>query len=167
MKSLLLAICLVITWMGTMADELHDDPGKYWDFERLSVAPRFEDAGFPDSKAEGMRDILYDGVGPDGTAAKVFAYVSYPETAPGRMAILLLCLSTAAEGLPCRITPNYGMNTAMPQSPWTGTMQGQSMWRSGTGTWRLLKRLNWMAASGRTMRPMSQTLSLPIPPAFP
>ena len=102
MKSLLLAICLVITWMGTMADELHDDPGKYWDFERLSVAPRFEDAGFPDSKAEGMRDILYDGVGPDGTAAKVFAYVSYPETAPG------------PDGYPAVVLVHGGGGTALP-----------------------------------------------------
>lgn len=102
MKSLICVICLIITGAATMADELCDDPKKYWDFEKLSVAPKFEDATFPDSKAEGMRDILFDGVGPKGTEAKVFAYISYPKTEPG------------PKGYPGIVLVHGGGGTAMP-----------------------------------------------------
>jgi len=102
LKSLLLCSFLFIGGLA-MSDELCDDPNNYWNFENLKQVPAFEDSPFEDSKAEGMRDILFDGVGPNGTPAKVFAYVSYPK-AP----------APSSNGYPGIVLVHGGGGTAMP-----------------------------------------------------
>ena len=73
----------------------HEDPAKYWDFSKLEKVPAYRDSGFPECKAPGVQDILFEGVPrkDKGKPTQVFAYIAYPETpmpAGGYPGILLV-----------------------------------------------------------------------------
>ena len=55
-------------------NEFRDEPTKYWDFGKLQSAPKYRDCPYPDSEYPGMRPILVEGFGPNGTAAEFFCY---------------------------------------------------------------------------------------------
>ena len=60
--------------------DYYEDPAKYWDFNKLTKAPAYRPSGLKQSKADGLQDILFDGVPVNGKTAPVFAYIAYPET---------------------------------------------------------------------------------------
>ena len=66
--------------LGAAGKPYHENPAKYWDFSKLTQAPAYRTAGFEESKADGLQDILFDGVPVNGKKAPVFAYIGYPET---------------------------------------------------------------------------------------
>lgn len=55
------------------------EPGSCWAAAPLFRAPCFRDSPFSDSRSEGLRDILFDGVPVNGKEAPVFAYVGMPD----------------------------------------------------------------------------------------
>lgn len=88
----LLLFC-VAALSAAPAKSYRENPEKYWDFNQLSKAPAYRTAGFEESKADGLQDILFDGVPVKGKKAPVFAYIGYPETpmpAGGYPAVLLV-----------------------------------------------------------------------------
>ena len=56
-----------------------DCPGSRWSAGPLFRVPEFRDSPFPDSRASGLRDILFDGVPVNGKPAPVFAYIGRPD----------------------------------------------------------------------------------------
>ena len=60
--------------------DYYEDPAKHWDFNKLTKAPAYRPSGLKQSKADGLQDILFDGVPVNGKTAPVFAYIAYPET---------------------------------------------------------------------------------------
>lgn len=79
-----------ITWIGCLLmfgwlwncvateKDFRESPDKYWNYAELSKVPDFRDAPFPDSKYEGLRDILITGTEIKGKRPEFFAYVGYP-----------------------------------------------------------------------------------------
>ena len=55
------------------------EPESCWSAQQLFQAPEFRDSPFTDSRAPGLRDILFDGVPVDGKSAPVFAYLGMTE----------------------------------------------------------------------------------------
>ncbi|MBR4223021.1 MAG: hypothetical protein IKR81_17800, partial [Victivallales bacterium] len=80
-----------------------EEPEKYWNIQELFKVPSYRDSGFEDSKAEGMRDLMVSGYGPNGTQAEFFAYVSLPTT------------PKPAGGYPGIVLVHGGGGTAFPQ----------------------------------------------------
>ena len=56
-----------------------EEPEKYWNLEKLSAAPSFREAPFPETQCERLRPLLVSGMGPGGTNAEFFAYYAVPE----------------------------------------------------------------------------------------
>ena len=57
-----------------------DDASKYWNLQELAEPPVYLNAPFADTKADGLQDILYEGVAVDGNKLPVFAYIGYPDS---------------------------------------------------------------------------------------
>lgn len=55
------------------------DPADFWDRQRLFHVPNCRANPYPESDYPGMRALLVDGRGPDGTNAEFFAYYAKPE----------------------------------------------------------------------------------------
>ena len=60
------------------ADQMREDPSKYWNLEDWKNPPAYRDAGFPDSEYPGLTAIMYKGLSPDGTERELFAYIGIP-----------------------------------------------------------------------------------------
>ena len=70
-----------------------DDPGKYWSFNDLTSVPKFRDCRHLGCEYPGLRPLLVEGVGPNGTNAEFFCYYALPESpkpADGFPAVLLV-----------------------------------------------------------------------------
>ncbi|MCQ2395729.1 MAG: alpha/beta fold hydrolase, partial [Kiritimatiellae bacterium] len=57
------------------------DPTDFWNAQELFKTPRFRANPYPESDYPGMRAMLVEGLGPDGTNAEFFAYFAKPEGA--------------------------------------------------------------------------------------
>ena len=55
------------------------EPETCWFAPQLFRTPEFRKSPFPDSRASGLRDILFDGMPVKGKNAPVFAYIGMPE----------------------------------------------------------------------------------------
>ena len=86
-----------------------DDPAKYWNFSDLSAAPKFRDCPESDSAYPGLRPILVEGRGPNGSQAEFFCYYALPDS------------PKPDKGFPAVLLVHGGGGTAYPK--WT------DMWR--------------------------------------
>ncbi len=62
---------------STLAVE-HDNPDKYWDTAQLYQVPAFRESPYPESKVQGLRDILVTSAEFQGQPAEFFAYIGIP-----------------------------------------------------------------------------------------
>ena len=75
--SLLLSGLLAAALWGK---DYREDTAKYWDFNKLTKVPAYRPSGLAESKADGLEDILFEGLPYKGKSAPVFAYIAYPAT---------------------------------------------------------------------------------------
>lgn len=77
MKKLFLLVLSVLSVPAFCV--IREDAAKYWDFSKLTKAPAYTDAKFPESQYPGLRAILFDGATYKGKPTKVFAYIGMPK----------------------------------------------------------------------------------------
>lgn len=63
---------------GTALPEGWGDPSRYWRLAELAVPPAYRAAKFSDSQYQGLKALLVEGKGPNGTAADFFCYYGRP-----------------------------------------------------------------------------------------
>ena len=81
LKKIAVGLCAAASFLAAAADKSYqEDPAKYWDFSKLEKAPAYRPSGIADAQADGLEDILFDGVPFKGKPAPVFAYIGYPDT---------------------------------------------------------------------------------------
>ena len=80
MKHMIVAACVTLAGLSMdAADAFNEAPSKYWNADELMAAPAYKPAGFPDSEADGLKAVLFDGLPVNGKKCPVFAYIGYPE----------------------------------------------------------------------------------------
>ncbi len=105
-KKILAGVAIGAATVATEAESFafeREEPEKYWNIQELYKVPSYRDSGFEDSKADGMRDLMVSGYGPNSTKAEFFAYVSLPTT------------PKPAGGYPGIVLVHGGGGTAFPQ----------------------------------------------------
>ena len=79
MKKTMLSVSVAALCCGAYAADEKADPAEHWNFDELSAVPACRDCPYPESRSEGLRALLVEGRGPDGTNAEFFAYYGRPD----------------------------------------------------------------------------------------
>ena len=82
MKKTMLSVSVAVLCCGAYAADERADPAEHWNFDELSAVPACRDCPYPESRSEGLRALLVEGRGPDGTNAEFFAYYGYDFNVP-------------------------------------------------------------------------------------
>ena len=76
---LLSTACTLGAGGGTALPEGWGDPSRHWRLAELAAPPAYRAAEFPESRHPGLKALLVEGKGPQGTAADFFCYYGRPD----------------------------------------------------------------------------------------